>query len=79
MRLHQQIPCIRVSPKGLAAADFRFPSEIAIWQEFNQRNRPDHALVVGAEVVWLGTHFKSLEEVAVAMKDYTPPRKQEVL
>lgn len=77
MRPHQQLPCIRVAPDGTAVCEFRAPPDaVALWQEFNKRRRPDHALVVGAEVVWLGSHFKSGEDVAKALQNFKRPKSE---
>lgn len=73
----QQIPCIRVAPDGTAVAEFRMPPDgVKLWQEFNERRRPDHALIIRGAVVSLGTHYKSAEEVAKAIEGFKPPRKE---
>lgn len=77
MRPHQQLPCIRVAPDGTAVCEFRTPPHaVDIWLEFNKRRRPDHALVVRGEVVWLGTHFAGAEDVANALRNFKQPRNE---
>lgn len=67
----QQLPCIRLCPDGVLTVDFRFPAEVEFWLEFNQRHRPDCALIVRDEIRSIGG-FASSEEIAAELLKRKP-------
>lgn len=65
---HQKA-CMRVHPDGKVEVFFRHPgAETDIWREHHSKMWPTCALLVNDELVTLGTHYKSLEEVSASLK-----------